>query len=450
MDKLTAFLDRYFVPYAAKVANQTHLQAIRDGLVMSMSLIIVGSVFLIIGNIPIPGYYDFMASIFGSGWKQALSIPVSATFGLLGLFVSIGVSYRLAEKYSLDSITSAIASVTSFMIVSPYEIHAFIKDIGQTVDVRGINLDYMGAKGMFVSIIMAIVSVEIMRFFVRKGIVIKLPESVPSAVSKSFTALVPILFIILFSLLLRIGIEKTSWENIHVLIQTFVSKPLLHAGGSYWGAMLTTLFISLLWAIGLHGSTIVQAVMMPIWLTLMDQNRIAFESGQELPNVVTFDFFYFSTKMGGAGSTLILVFFMAFLAKSQHLKEIGKLSVVPGIFNINEPVIFGVPIVLNPLLLIPFITAPLVATTTTYFAMATDLVPKLTGVTLPWTTPVGIYGFLATNGSFAAVFLTIFNLLIIGAIYYPFFKVFDKQKCKEEQTLEQQKISMQQDEVKAL
>jgi cellobiose PTS system EIIC component len=200
--------------------------------------------------------------------------------------------------------------------------------------------------------------------------------------------------------------------------------------------MLTTLFISLLWAVGLHGSTIVQAVMMPIWLTLMDQNRVAFESGHDLPNVVTFDFFYFSTKMGGAGSTLMLVFFMAFLAKSQHLKEIGKLSIIPGFFNINEPVIFGVPIVLNPLLLIPFITAPLVATTTTYFAMSTDLVPKLTGITLPWTTPVGIYGFLATNGSFSAVILTAFNLVVIGAIYYPFFKVFDRQKVQEENDIE--------------
>lgn len=197
MDNLTAFLDRYFVPYAAKVANQTHLQAIRDGLVMSMSLIIVGSVFLIIGNLPIPGYPDFMASIFGVGWKQALSIPVNATFGLLGLFVSVGVAYRLAEKYSLDAITSAIASVTAFMIVSPYQIQVFIKELDKTVDVTGINLNYMGAKGMFVSIIMAIISVEIMRFFVKRGIVIKMPESVPSAVSKSFTALVHILFIVL-------------------------------------------------------------------------------------------------------------------------------------------------------------------------------------------------------------------------------------------------------------
>ncbi|WP_082917833.1 PTS cellobiose transporter subunit IIC [Mangrovibacter phragmitis] len=437
MDKLTSFLDRHFVPYAAKIANQRHLQAIRDGLVMSMSLVIVGSIFLIIGNIPIPGYANLMASIFGNGWKEALSIPVGATFGLLGLFVSFGVAYRLAEKYSLDAVTSALASVTAFMIVSPYEISVFIKELGKNIDVSGINLNYMGAKGMFVSILMAIFSVEIMRFFVRKNLVIKMPDSVPSAVSKSFTALVPIFFIVLFALALRIGIQNTSWKNIHILIQTFVSQPLLHAGGSYWGAMLTTFFISILWAVGLHGSTIVQAVMMPIWLTLMDQNRIAFESGKEIPNIVTFDFFYFSTKMGGAGSTLVLVLFMAFLAKSQHLKEIGKLSIVPGIFNINEPVIFGVPIVLNPLLLIPFIIAPLIATTTTYFAMATDIVPRLTGVTLPWTTPIGVYGFLATNGSVAAVILTAVNLLIVGVIYYPFFKVFDRQKCQEELKKEQ-------------
>ncbi|WP_315709588.1 PTS cellobiose transporter subunit IIC [Brenneria uluponensis] len=432
MGKLTAFLDKYFVPYAAKVGNQRHLQSIRDGLIMTMPLIIIGSLFIIISSLPVPGYADFMAGIFGDKWKAALSYPVQASFGLIALFVSIGVAYRLAEKYSLDAITAAIVSVTSFMIVSPYNIPVFIKGLDKTIDVTGINLNYVGAKGMFVSIIMAIITVEVMRFFVRKGIVIKMPDSVPPAVAKSFSALIPALFIMIISLVLRMLIENTSYGDIHNLIQTLVSKPLIHAGGSYWGAMLTTLFITLLWAVGLHGSTIVQAVMMPIWLTLMDQNRIAFEAGKELPNVVTFDFFYFSAKMGGAGSTLMLVFFMAFLAKSRHLKEIGKLSIVPGIFNINEPVIFGVPIVLNPILLVPFIIGPLVATTTSYFAMATDIVPKLTGVTLPWTTPIGIYGFLATNGSFSAVILTAVNLIIIGAIYYPFFKIFDEQKYKEE------------------
>lgn len=436
MENLTGFLEKHFVPYAAKVANQRHLQAVRDGLVMSMSLIIIGSLFLIVGNIPIPGYPDFMASIFGDGWKQALGYPVSATFGLLGLFVSLGVAYRLSEKYGLDAITSAIVSMAAFMIVSPFKIPFLVKELNKTVDVAGINLNYMGAKGMFVAIAMAILTVEIIRFFVKRGIVIKMPESVPPAVSKSFTAMIPALFILILSLVIRVVLEKTSWGDLHNLITILVSKPLLKVGGSYYGALLQTLFITLLWSVGLHGSSIVQAVMMPVWLTLMDQNRMAFEMGKELPNVVTFDFFYFSAKMGGAGSTLMLVFFMAFLAKSKHLKEIGKLSILPGLFNINEPVIFGVPIVLNPLLLIPFIVAPLVATTTSYFAMSSGLVPKLTGVTLPWTTPVGIYGFLATNGSIAAVVLTVVNLAIIGLIYYPFFKVYDEQKVKEELLIE--------------
>ncbi len=432
MEKLTKFLEEHFVPYAAKVANQKHLQAVRDGLVMSMSLIIIGSIFLIIGNIPLTGYPAFMASIFGEEWKQVLGYPVSVTFGLLGIFVSLGVAYRLAEKYDLDAITSSIVSLSAFMIVSPFKIPFLIKDTNETVNVSGINLNYMGAKGMFVAIIISILTVEVIRFFVNKGIVIKMPESVPPAVSKSFTAMIPALFVLILAMIIRVGLEKTSWGDLHNFITVLVSKPLLKVGGSYFGALLTTLFITLLWSVGLHGSSIVQAVMMPIWLTMMDQNRLAFEAGKELPNVVTFDFFYFSAKMGGAGSTLMLVLFMAFLAKSKHLKEIGKLSILPGIFNINEPVIFGVPIVLNPLLLIPFIIAPLVATTTSYIAMSTGLVPKLTGITLPWTTPVGIYGFLATNGSLAAVVLTLVNLVIIGLIYYPFFKVYDEQKVKEE------------------
>jgi PTS system cellobiose-specific IIC component len=402
---------------------------------MSMPLIIIGSLFLIIGNLPIPGYADFMTSILGNTWKAKLSYPVGVTFGLLGLFVSIGVAYRLAEKYKMDAITVAIISITSFMLVSPYQISYFIKDLDRVDVVKGINLGFMGSKGMFVAIIVAILTVEIMKYFEDHGFMIKMPESVPPAVARSFSALIPGFAVIILVMSLRIGIEATNWGNLHNLITTIISKPLLNIGGSYGGALLQTLFITLLWAVGLHGSSIVSAIMYPVWLTMADQNRMAFELGKELPNIVTFDFFYFSSKMGGAGSTLMLVVFMTFLAKSKHLKEIGKISLVPGLFNINEPVIFGVPIMLNPLLLIPFITAPLVATTTSYFAMDLGWVPKLTGVALPWTTPVGVYGFLAT-GSFKAVILTVVNLAIIGLIYYPFFKIYDAQQCAEEKQYE--------------
>lgn len=438
MDKIIRFLDKYFVPYAAKIASNIYLQAIRDGLMMSMPLIIIGSLFLIIGNLPIPGYAQFMQTLFGETWKLKLSYAVDGTFSLLGIFVSLGVGYRLSEKFRLDAITVSMISFSSYMIMSPYKINFFSKELNKVINIKGINLDYVGSKGMFVAIIMAILTVQIVNFFVKKGIVIKMPDSVPPAVAQSFSALIPALAVITLSLILRIVLETTSWENIHNLVNVLVSKPLSNLGGSYIGALFQTLFITILWSVGLHGSSIVSAVMYPVWLSMADQNRIAFQAGLELPNIVTFDFFYFSAKMGGAGSTIMLVIFMTFFAKSKHLKEIGKLSLVPGIFNINEPVIFGVPIVLNPILFIPFITAPLVATTTTYFAMVTGIVPKLTGVTLPWTTPVGVYGFLATNGSLAALVLTVLNLTLIGMIYYPFFKLFDKQQSAAE--FEEEKI----------
>jgi PTS system cellobiose-specific IIC component len=208
--------------------------------------------------------------------------------------------------------------------------------------------------------------------------------------------------------------------------------PLEGLSDSLGAAIIAVLLVQLLWSVGIHGAAIVGGVMGPIWLSLMDQNRQAWEAGKDLPNVITSQFFDLWIYVGGSGATLGLVLMMLLWARSKQLKTIGRLAIGPGIFNINEPVTFGMPIVMNPLLIIPFILAPLVLTLITYLAMSTGIVPRPAGIAVPWTMPVIISGYLASGGKIMGAVLQVVNLIIAALIYYPFLRVWDKQKLAEE------------------
>ncbi|MGL4308837.1 PTS cellobiose transporter subunit IIC [Cetobacterium sp.] len=436
MDRLNNFLEKNFLPIAMKISSQTHIQSVRDGLTLSMPLLIVGSVFLIFGFLPIPGYPEFMTSIFGPLWKARILYPVQVTFDIMALFIAIGVAYRLAERKKVDPLSCAAISLTAFLLLTPFNIAYSHNDI--LLNVKGIDLGLIGSRGIFVAIITGLSTTEIVKFAVDKNLVIKMPDSVPPAVSKSFSALIPAMLVVLLALTVRIIFEITSFEHIHNFILTVIGKPLTLLGGSFIGTLLAVLAAQLLWSMGLHGPNIVGSVMTPIWLGMMDQNRIAFQAGEVIPNISGSSFVFLASKLGGSGLTLGLTFFMAFFAKSKQLKEIGKMSLGPGIFNINEPIIFGTPIVMNPILIIPFIVAPLVTTTITYFGMKFGIIALTNGINVPWTLPAPIYGFLVTGGHVSGAIIGTLVVVISCFIYYPFFKIYDAQKVKEEWAIEEE------------
>lgn len=426
IEKINTILEKHFLPRAYKIANQKHINSIKDGVLFSIPFIIIGSIFLVVGFLPIPGFEEFMAKTFGDMWLTKLLYPVDVTFGMVSIIVSLAVAYRLAEKYSVDPLAAALLSLMSFLLVTPFKI------TGASETLSGIPLLYMGSHGMFVAIIVAIVSTEIFRKVIQKGWVIKMPESVPPAVSKSFSALIPFAITITSLWILRLGIEATSVESIHQIVAVILGRPLSALGNSLIGAIVAVLIIHLLWVVGIHGASVVSAVTSPIWLSLMDQNRLAFQAGEVLPNIITQQFFDVFIYTGGAGGTLAFVCLMAFKAKSEQLKSIGKLSLVPGLFNINEPVIFGVPILMNPIILIPFIISPIVNVIIVYTLMNFGVVAKTAGIAVPWTSPIFISGFLATGGAVSALVLQGITFMTSLTIYYPFFKAYDTQKLKEE------------------
>lgn len=427
------FLEKYVMPVAGKVAEQRHLQAIRDGIILTMPFLIIGSFFLIISALPIPGYNDFMAGLFGETWQKALGYPVSATFNIMALIAVFGIAYKLGNYYKVDALAAGALSLVTFLLATPFQVAYIIPSTKESVLVEGaIPAVLMGSQGLFVAMIIALISTELYRFIVQKKLIIKMPETVPPAVTRSFAALIPGFIVVTVVWIIRLIFEHTTFGSIHNVVGKLLQEPLSVLGASLWGAVIAVIIVHVLWACGIHGAAIVGGVMSPIWLSLMDQNRIAFQAGQDVPNIITTQFFDLWIYMGGSGATLALVVGMLLFARSQQLKSISRLSIAPGIFNINEMVTFGMPIVMNPLLLIPFILVPVVLTFVSYYAMEWGLVARPSGAAVPWTTPILFSGYLGSGGKISGVILQLVNFALAFFIYLPFLKIWDKQKLAEE------------------
>lgn len=413
MNKLFELIEKILMPPMTKLSEQRHLKAIRDGIISTMSLIIVGSFFMIIAFPPIPKLAELVAPHIGN-----ILIPFRLTVGLMSLYAAYGIGYSLARSYKLDGISGGVLSLSAFiltMVPQSIEGHGWMLPMGSA-----------GGAGMFVAIIMAIFSVEVMRFLQEKNFTVKMPEGVPESVARSFEALVPAAIII-----------TTIWIVRHMIgfdIQQFIMnifKPLVTAGNTLPGILVPILLITLLWAAGIHGVSVVGAVARPIWLILLDENIQAVANGTAIPNIAPEPFFQWFVWIGGSGATIALVFWMMF-SKSDYLKRVGRASLLPGICNINEPVIFGAPIMLNPILAIPFIVGPLITGTLTYAAMSLNLVSR-PHILPPWTLPAPIGAYLSTGGDWRAAVLVIINIGIMMVIYYPFFKMYEKKMVAEEQ-----------------
>ncbi len=439
MDKFYDLMDKKITPVAMKISNQRHLASIRDGLIMAMPLLIIGSFFLILAYLPIKGYPELMEGIFGGNWQTKLTYPVSVSYDIMALLVAFGIAYRLAEKYgTIDTLMTGVFSLVCFALTVPQHTMFTPEGSQKALEVSGVlPTAQLGSQGLFVAIVISLLSTEIYRFFYEKDFVIKMPDSVPPAVWKSFSALIPGFATILVIWVLRLLIEITPFESINNIISTIIGIPMQYVGGTLLGMTVTVTVIGLLWSMGLHGDAILSAFTSPIWLKNMDENRAAFQAGKELPNIITQQFYDLFIVPGGTGALLAIVILMLWRSKSKQMKELGKVAGPASVFNISEPIIFGVPIVLNPYLIIPFLLTPIILVIVTYYAMSMGLVARPAGLALPWTTPPIISGYLATGGKISGSVMQIVNILIALVMYYPFFRVWDQQKHKEEMSMNQ-------------
>ncbi|UJZ87859.1 PTS cellobiose transporter subunit IIC [Heyndrickxia coagulans] len=404
---------------AGAIGSQRHLRALRDGILLSMPLIIIGSFFLILGNLPINGYTDWLAKI---ELAPVFNKIVNGSFGLMAIIAVFGIARSLADHYEVDGVSAGVVALASFVIVTP--------DVEAKTG-SGIPYAFVGSGGLFVAILIGLISAEIFRFFVQKNFTIKMPEGVPVAVEKSFAALIPGFMVILVWSLVYLLLGLAGVDNIHTLLTGILGKPLGALGSSLWGTLIIIALNSLFWFVGIHGANTINPVIQPIWLQNTDANRIAFQTGHALPHIITNEFMLNFVWMGG-GTTIGLVICLWLFARSKNNKAMGSLSVAPGVFNINEPVLFGLPVVLNFKLLIPFVLTPMITAVITYFSMATGLVAKPAGIVVPWTMPPVISGYLATGGKISGAVIQLITLALSVGIYYPFVRSMDKAELRNE------------------
>lgn len=418
MDKLEDVL----LPIADKLNNNKYLASLRDGFMIALPLIIFGSIFVVIANFP---FLDKLLSESQyTAWQNAVGPASAATLSIMGLFVILGIGYKLTERNGLEGIYGAVTALSAVLILTP-------QVVGKTEGV--IPTEILGAKGMFLGIIVSIITLELYSYFTKKEITIKMPKGVPDQVSKSFSALLPVAFTLTIFLVIRILIALTPFNTLQDLIYTIVQEPLTALGKGLPATIIAVLFIQIFWFFGLHGQIIVNTVFDPIWYSLNNENFEAFQKGIELPNIITKQFIdTFLVGMGGTGGTIAVVIAIYLICRSKQNKEIAKLGTPASIFNVNEPILFGLPIIMNPLVIIPWIISPVIVTIVSYSAMYTGIVPKPSGVIVPWTTPIFISGYLATGNAWQGAALQLVNLIITFIIWWPFLKLLDKNYLKQE------------------
>lgn len=416
VNKFMELLGDKLMPLAAKLGENRYLTTLRDAFMLAFPLTMFGSIAVVLMNLP------FWSDETKAVLQLYLGNAQNATMSIMTVFVVFGIGYSLSKYYKVEAIYGGAVALASFLILTPF----FFNSANGELVTGALSLDRLGAKGMFIGMITGFIAGELYRFFVQRDWTIKMPDGVPPAVAKSFAALIPAVLTLSIFLVINIVVQFFFNTNLHDVVYTVIQKPLVGLGSGIIPTLIALFFVQVLWFFGLHGQIIVNSVMDPIWNTLMLENLDAYKAGSPLPHIITKPFMeVFTVGMGGSGMTLAVVIALAFLMKSKQSKEIGRLALGPGIFNVNEPVLFGMPIVLNATILIPWILAPLIVTTLNYFVMAAGIVPAPTGVSVPWTVPIIINGILATN-SWLGGALQVVDFFIVLIIWYPFLKLVDR------------------------
>lgn len=426
--KIFESIEKFLGGPLAKLATNRYITALRDGMVSTIPLTIVGSLFLIIAFPPVPQSWKESMEFFK--WINlnvgSILLPFRLSMGLIGVFAIYNTGYSLGKIYKLDGVSCGTLSLLGYFLTI---IPKMATTVGANPESLGfvIPMQYLGAQGLFTGFIISFYAVEVLRFFKERGIEIKMPEGVPESVAKSFSALFPTIFLVVTVSIVTIFLKI----DLHALVYSLF-KPLSVFFNGPLGTVLIVFLICLLWSAGLHGVSVIGSLARPIWLELLDQNSKALAEGAKiLPNIAPEPFYQWFIWIGGSGATLGLVFLMVFKSKSSHLKALGKTAFLPGIFNINEPIIFGMPVMLNPYMIIPFILGPIIVAITSYVAMAMNLVAR-PSILAPWTFPAPIGAFLSTNGDWRAIVLVFINIFLTTIVYYPFFKAYDKKLLGEE------------------
>ena len=365
-------------------------------MVSVVPLTIIGGLFMIAAHLPVRSWDAFIAP-----YRHLLQMPVAATFGLLGLVACFSIAYDLGRRLGQDAMTSASMATVAFLLIQ------------LDPNTETLVMDNLGSKGLFTAILVALVSVHAQKFFTDRDLVIKLPASVPPIVSQSFLSLNPLVFLVVFFWLVRFvaGIDITQ------MVQSAFA-PLVFALNTLPGILVYASLVTVLWSVGINGDNAVDAIVAPIFLQFLAENVAAMTDGRPLPYVTAYGFFTTFVNVGGTGATIALALLLL-NSRNPAFRKVSRLSLPTQVFQINEPIFFGLPIVLNPVFMIPYILNALILTTASYLLISWGVIHK-PFVNVPWTTPPIIGHYLVTGGDWRAALWGAISIVIAILVYFPF------------------------------
>ncbi|CAI1130782.1 PTS system oligo-beta-mannoside-specific EIIC component [Serratia rubidaea] len=421
--------------FANKFNSYRYIMAIKASFITLMPVIIVGAFSVLISNMvmdPKNGLASFAMFSFLTDLKPIMSSINYATLSFLNIGAVFLIGIELGKINGSRSLFPGLLAVICFIAVTPTTVELMVNDQMQLVkDV--LAKQFSDTRSLFLGMFIAILSVEIYsRLEMLDRLKIKMPESVPPNVSASFSALIPAIITVVAVASLGFIFHRITGIYLYDAVYQVVQRPLETVVQSLPGILILMFVAQLFWVIGIHGNQMVKPIREPLLLGAIMVNMTAFEQGKEIPNIITMPFWDVYMSIGGSGITLGLLFAVMIATRRKEMREISKLSLGPSFFNINEPVIFGMPIMLNPILAIPFIITPLITGTIGYFATSIGFAGKAV-VMVPWTTPPIVNAWLSTAGSMGAVVTQLICIVVATIIYLPFVKVAARRAEQAEQ-----------------
>ena len=384
------------------LSENIYLSAIRAGMVAIVPLTIVGGLFLIVAHPPVAAWQARVAP-----YAAVLEIPVTATFGLLALFACLSVAYDLGNRLNQDAISSATIALVVFLLLQIDPANGALRMAG------------LGSNGLFTAILVALVTVRVQKFFADRNVVIRLPPSVPAVVQQSFLSLTPLVFLVVSFWLLRFVLGVDIDGGVQAAF-----APLVFALNTLPGILVYALLVTLLWSVGINGDNAVDAIVAPVFLQYLAANAAAMTAGQPLPYVTAYGFFTTFVNVGGTGATLALALVL-WNSRDAAYRKVSRLSLPTQIFQINEPIFFGLPIVLNPIFMVPYVLNSLILTTGSYLLMQWNVIHR-PFVNVPWTTPPIVGHYLVSGGDWKAAVWGAVSIVIAMMVYFPFARAAER------------------------
>ena len=439
MDKLISQIEK-MKPFFEKLSRNIYLRAIKDGFISAMPVVLFSSIFMLIAYVP---------NVWGFYWSDEVVAfivkPYTFSMGILGLLVSATTARALTDSYNrrlpatkqLNRVSTMIAAIVVFLFFSSTEI---AQGEGDAV-VAGFSSGYLGTTGLLAAFVAAFITVIVYNFCMKNDIAIRMPEEVPPNISQAFTDVIPFAIAVIIAYGIDVAIRAfTGVSFAQAVIEMF--QPLFTAADGYVGIAIIYGAMAFFWFIGIHGPSIVEPAITAIAFLNMDANLALIQGGEQAANIITPGLQYFVATLGGTGATFVVPYLFMWFGKSKQNKAVGKASFIPTSFGVNEPILFGGPIVLNPVFFVPFVLAPII--NVWIFKFFVEVI-GMNGFSyfLPWPTP-GPIGIVLGTGIAPLSFVVAVLLIVVDAlIYYPFFKVYDKQILEEEAANETEIIEEQ-------